>query len=624
MNKKNLNIDYKNHIQSLRAISVLLVFFYHLKIDLFQKGFLGVDIFFVISGFVITQSLYSDYLKKNKIDLIHFFSKRIKRILPNLLFITTSIYLFFLIFGPPNISKWLDYLSSIFGISNFYFLFSDKGYFYNIFDNPFAHTWSLGVEEQFYFIYPFFLFLIFKFLKNKINNSIYFLSFLILLSLLSSLYFFFIDPDFTFYFSPLRFWEIGFGCLCFLISKNIKENYLISLLSLITIFLTIFINFNFFYLLNNIIIVFFSGLFIIFYTKNIIFENKIFIQLGKISYSFYLWHLPIIFFINIYLDNKIILILLSLFLSFLLSLFTYNFIEKPFINFKKRKVILVKFLILFLICIISLVSIKKFYPDISYKIRDNLYKINYLEKKYKWKKRVTFQSIYINDKEIHKYCSNVYNNAVLNKLDLNINCLKHNNYEYLFFIEGNSHTAQFINPLNQIKFLKNIYFTSANNNFISEELISNISKHYKKIFYVTDINNIDKLNKIINTKIFNLENIEFIFFNSTPFIYDNLNPQYCLSRHVDCHLSKETDYNIRSLFKLNKELLSLQKVSNKVHIFNSYQSLCPIEKCTIYDKSKDILFYMDKTHLSSEGSLYLQNNLEKFLLNKIRLKIESN
>ena len=75
---------------------------------------------------------------------------------------------------------------------------------------------------------------------------------------------------------------------------------------------------------------------------------------------------------------------------------------------------------------------------------------------------------------------------------------------------------------------------------------------------------------------------------------------------------------------LYKELLSLQKVSNKVHIFNSYQSLCSIEKCTIYDKSKDILFYMDKTHLSSEGSLYLQNNLEKFLLNKIRLKIESN
>ena len=66
MTQKNLDISYKNYIQSLRAISVILVFFYHLKIDFFQKGYLGVDIFFVISGFVITQSIYSDYLKKKK------------------------------------------------------------------------------------------------------------------------------------------------------------------------------------------------------------------------------------------------------------------------------------------------------------------------------------------------------------------------------------------------------------------------------------------------------------------------------------------------------------------------------------------------------------------------------
>ena len=67
MIEKSLDIGYKNHIQSLRAISVLLVFFYHLKLDFFQKGYLGVDIFFVISGFVITQSIYSDYLKKKKL-----------------------------------------------------------------------------------------------------------------------------------------------------------------------------------------------------------------------------------------------------------------------------------------------------------------------------------------------------------------------------------------------------------------------------------------------------------------------------------------------------------------------------------------------------------------------------
>lgn len=619
MIQQNLDTSYKNYIQSLRAISVFLVFFYHLKIDFFQKGYLGVDIFFVISGFVITQSIYSDYLKKKKIDLLNFFHKRIKRIIPNLLFVTSSIYFFFLILGQPNISRWLDYLSSIFGVSNFYFLFSDKGYFYNIFDNPFAHTWSLGVEEQFYFLYPLLVFFIFKIFKNKINSLLYFLSFFISLSLVSSIYFSFINSDFAFYFSPLRFWEIGFGCVCFLISKHVNKNKLFSIFSLIALFFIISLDFGFFYLLNNILIIFFSGMFIIYYKKNYIFENKFLIYLGKISYSYYLWHLPVIFFLNIYINNKIIFILLSLFLSLLLSSLTYKFIEKPFIKLKNIKFIFFNIFFIFLAVIISLILIKSFFPDFGYKIRDNLYKINYLENKYKWKKRVTFQSIYIKDKEIHKYCSNSSEDINLNKLNLNINCLKQENYDYLFFIEGNSHTAQYINPLNNIKNLKNIYFNSANNNLISEDLIINISNHYDKIFYVTDINNIEKLTKIKNNKIFNVKNIEFIFFNSTPFIYDNINPQYCLSRQINCNLEKNIDFNIRNLSKLNNELDNLQKKSSKVHKFDSYQALCPLDKCVIYDKRNDKLFYMDKTHLSTEGSLSLKDNLEKFLKDRIRL-----
>tara|TARA_B110000977_G_scaffold682_1_gene961 strand:+ start:12139 stop:14010 length:1872 start_codon:yes stop_codon:yes gene_type:complete len=619
MVKKILDTGYKNHIQSLRAISVLLVYFYHLRIDFFQKGFLGVDIFFVISGFVITQSIYSDYLKTKKINLIHFFSKRIKRIIPNLLFITTSIYIFFLILGPPNISKWLDYLSSLFGVSNFYFLFSNKGYFYNIFDNPFAHTWSLGVEEQFYLIYPIFIFLIFKFFKNKTETLIYFLSFLIFVSLISSLYIFSKNSDFTFYFSPLRFWEIGFGCLCFLISKNISKNCIVSNFSIIIVFVTILLNLKLFYLLNNILVIFFSGLFIIYYEKNYIFENKIFVLFGKISYSFYLWHLPVIFFFDIYINDKIILIFSSLFLSLILSNLSYKYIERPFINLKNIKSIFVKFTIMFLIIILSLILIKNFTPNLRFKIRDFLYKINYLENKYKWTERVTFQSIYVLDNEIHLNCSNNLKNTNLNKLNLNKKCLKQENYDYLFFIEGNSHTAQFVNPLNQIKILKNMYFKPANYDFISEELITNISKHYKKIFYVTDINNIDKLQKIKNANMFNLKNIEFIFFNSTPFIYENLNPLYCISRQIDCSLNKNIDFNNRNLFKLNNELGKLQKKHSKIHIFDSYRTLCPLDNCKIYDKDKDMFFFMDKTHLSIEGAMSLKDDLKTFLINKVRL-----
>ena len=105
MTDNHLDTSYKFHIQTLRALSVLLVFFYHLKIEFFEYGYLGVDIFFVISGFVITQSIYSNYLKYKKIDLKNFYFKRSKRILPNLVFILTVTYLIYLILG-TEISLW--------------------------------------------------------------------------------------------------------------------------------------------------------------------------------------------------------------------------------------------------------------------------------------------------------------------------------------------------------------------------------------------------------------------------------------------------------------------------------------------------------------------------------------
>ena len=158
----NLNIDFKNHIQSLRGISVILVIFYHLNIDYFSKGYLGVDIFLVISGYVITQRLYKDYLENKKISIMNFYLRRFFRIFPNLFFIVSFVYVFYLIFGPPDKSLYKSAIFSIFGLSNLFFLFENKNYFDtllgNLLSDPLAHTWSLGIEEQFYLIYPFILF----------------------------------------------------------------------------------------------------------------------------------------------------------------------------------------------------------------------------------------------------------------------------------------------------------------------------------------------------------------------------------------------------------------------------------------------------------------------------------
>jgi len=114
-----------NHIQFLRAIAVLLVFFYHLKFNLFEYGFLGVDIFFVISGYVITSRIFYEFEEKGKFDFLNFYKKRLKRIYPVLIFILSFSFLIIIFFQPLDLflNNLQVYFFTLFGISNLYYLF---------------------------------------------------------------------------------------------------------------------------------------------------------------------------------------------------------------------------------------------------------------------------------------------------------------------------------------------------------------------------------------------------------------------------------------------------------------------------------------------------------------------
>ena len=611
------DFEYKKNIQFLRGLSVIFVFLYHTNIPFFERGYLGVDIFFVISGFVITQRIFQNYEIKKKISLGDFYLKRFKRIIPNLFFIVGFTFIFYLLFGPPDLSLWNETLSAIFGVSNFYYIIHDIGYFDNVFDDPLAHTWSLGVEEQFYLLYPLLIFLIFQFKNNKFLK----LQITFLIIFLISVFFYKIKLDtdtlLAFFLSPLRFWELIFGAILFLNSNRFKKNNLISIFSLLLITFLIFIDFDYDYFFLNLIIVLLSGSFIIFFSRSKFIENGTLVYFGNISYSFYLWHLPVLFFLDLYIVNKFYVdVILSFLVTLILSITTYHLIEQKFryFEFRKFKKLIFLCLPIFLLIFGSLIYVKYFNNTIRQDLRNFIYNINYLNYTYNWNNRVPFNHlIYLDDKKIYDHCEDSSRNFSRNSDGLKKECLRQENYKSLFFIEGNSHTAQFIPIFNKLKKIENIYYKHAVYYNISVDEVNKLSKKFSEIIYVTNIDNQEKLQKIKEKYPKFNKNIKFIFFNSTPYPENKYQPFKCLVQQINCSIKKSKDFEKRSLSELFKEIKIFKTQNKNIFIFDSYVGLCPGEKCKIYDRDKDLLFYRDASHLVVEGSETLSSKFNDFI-----------
>ena len=173
---------------------------------------MGVDIFFVISGYVITKVLTRDFAKNN-FSLAKFYVRRIKRLYPALLVMVAISYLIYLFFGIINISDFNEIsktaITGLFGLSNIYFLFRNQNYFIDDGNNFFSHLWSLGIEEQYYFIYPIFLFLILRNFKSVKDIIIIFLLILIFLFIIKSMDHELINNFFLPYLDSMNFsWDV--------------------------------------------------------------------------------------------------------------------------------------------------------------------------------------------------------------------------------------------------------------------------------------------------------------------------------------------------------------------------------------------------------------------------------
>ena len=185
-----MKINYRPEIDGLRAIAVISVILYHAQITIlgyqpFKGGFIGVDIFFVISGYLITSIILKELVTTGSFSFKYFYERRIRRILPVLcVVILVTCFLSSFLMMPTLVEDvQKQSLSSIFFISNFKFIF-DLTEYQSISSNyiPLLHTWSLSIEEQFYLVFPLFLFLIFFYFRK-------YLVIILLITLTSSLVF---------------------------------------------------------------------------------------------------------------------------------------------------------------------------------------------------------------------------------------------------------------------------------------------------------------------------------------------------------------------------------------------------------------------------------------------------
>lgn len=357
MSKKT---KYLPSIDSLRAIAVIAVIIYHIDANYLPGGFLGVDLFFVLSGYLISSLIIKEYKSTGTVNLYNFYVRRARRLLPAVYFMITVVLIIITLFNGVLLKK--SYLDALFGYiysSNWWYIFHKLDYFDSFgSQSPFKHLWSLAIEEQFYMFFPL-IFLIFN-RKSKSNNSnsklnknfIYVVLSLILVSLIAHILLFDINNINRIYFgTDTRAFSLLVGVVGAILypmdrlseRTTKKDNMIYSIVSLVSILalIGIMINtseYNTWLYRGGFLLVAIIGLIIIissgrqytFMSKLLSFKPFVFI--GKISYSLYLWHFPILVVttpVSEIGNPNLFYVTLRIILIFLVATGSYMFVETP-------------------------------------------------------------------------------------------------------------------------------------------------------------------------------------------------------------------------------------------------------------------------------------------------------
>jgi peptidoglycan/LPS O-acetylase OafA/YrhL len=331
-------MKYRREVDGLRAVAVLPVILFHAGFSVFSGGFVGVDVFFVISGYLITSILMAE-LEKGDFSIARFYERRARRILPALFVVMLACLPFAYMWMMPLQLK--DFAASVvsvvFSLSNLFFI-SQVNYFApDAYTQPLLHTWSLAIEEQYYFLFPLMLMAM---RKISLRTTAFLIFLLVLVSFIFSEWAWRNDAARSFFFTLSRFWEIGVGSLCsFLtVGRSQRSSNLLSIAGLGLIVFAIFaynenVPFPSVYALAPVVG---TALVLLFADEGTwvgqLLSLRAFVGIGLISYSAYLWHQPLFAFARLRSltePNQVLMAALAV-VALLLAWVTWRYVEQPF------------------------------------------------------------------------------------------------------------------------------------------------------------------------------------------------------------------------------------------------------------------------------------------------------
>lgn len=658
MKPKNIiKVTYRPELDGLRAFAIIAVIINHFNKDIMPSGFLGVDIFFVISGYVITLSL-TDRKSKNFWNLIlEFYKKRIARLAPALIFFIILISIFYCLIDPNPITTLNTGKLSLIGLSNFYLISISTDYFAQSTQlNAFTHTWSLSIEWQFYIIFPFLIWFS-GYGKNKqkgLRNLLITLFILSFLSIIAFLYIYKSNESLAYFFMPTRFWEIATGCMIFLglkknfslfkRLKNISPNFIV-----IALVGTLFLPQTYF-IISSIIVVLLTSVLILCLTKGnkayLIFTNKKIIFIGIISYSLYLWHWGVLVISRWTIGVHWWSIPFQIVLIYFISIFSFYFIEKPFRNkflFSQENYSLLSSI--FLLAIV--------YSSIEVFIKSNYPKYLYLPKMLGIYKEKDNWSDYLDchGRENIKKLSNPYSY-----------CLKHERsviQDKRFYLIGDSHSAHFffmaekalektnykighISSINQKEFPRNFIIETIKDD--KQKLIDEIIKYSKfgdivsisfhkgrlnkrRNIHIRDKSklNLEKNKKLAYAKLkfsefitkLEKKGIKVLLIRDTPLLKTaNIDISTCVlqekfTKWNQCEVSHSQDNITRSAQDNLYDYLG-DNFSN-VFIWDPRKYMLSKNGTYSYNSEKGLRMMNDQNHITKEFSLELAKEFKKYI-----------